>query len=140
MNNFFNIYKSKIETVVWCYHVNMLTNNRYVSLLNDKKLFKTNFPEASSSNPKIIHYIDERPAFTTTANEIRNEFNFNLLKAWTIVGSIISICSIFEYSLYDFCKTNYSYTGSSLGIFDRFKKITNINIHNFSNYDELKIH
>lgn len=86
MTDFFYEYQSRIEVVVWCFHVNMLTNNRYLSILNDQEKFNIVFQDAISFNPKIQHYIDNELVFSTTANTIRNEYNFNLLKAWTILA------------------------------------------------------
>ena len=83
---------ARVDTVHWVSHVAMLSMSRYRDILSNRTVFSLLFPNCKFENPKINHIVGKHgPLLTTTKNELLEQNNYDLYKAWQVLLAIRSI-------------------------------------------------
>ncbi len=130
--------KDRVDTIFSVTCLAILTKERYIEILNNKDKFAIVFPGVEFENPKINFSIGgNEEIFSTTKNEIVNEHNHNLFKAWQIVLGISGMTAIMESYLKLIAEKVTGTECNGMGIFYKFSKKTKIELKDFENYAEL---
>lgn len=130
--------KQRIDTIYSVVNLAMISQQRYIKILNDKNIFSLVFPNVEFSNLKIHHIIDDEIVFSTTKNEIVSDHNYNLYKAWQIWLGLVGMTSIFEYYLIFLAENYKKKSFNQTGIFYRFEDWTGIRLSSFERYNEIR--
>ena len=130
----------RIDTVQWVAHTSLMAMGRYRAILTDEAAFAAAFPSGTDfANPKIDHTIEGHGvAFSTTKNELLEQHNYDLFKAWQILSAITNMTSILDTYLRETAERVSGAKEDRLGIFDRFTKITGIRVSEFPKFDRLR--
>ena len=131
--------KDRIETIFFVSNMAFLGYQRYIKILSDPKIFACVFGGTPSDNPKINHILDKDDViFTTTKNEILNDANHDLFKAWQIAFCIIGMSSIFEQYLSSVIEKVTGKKFEGMGAFTQFRKLTGIKLSESKDFLELR--
>ena len=134
-----NEVKERLDVIYWVTNMALISYQRYKKILLDTKMLKLIFPNIRSNNPIITHTIGENGIlFKTSKNEVVEEHNYSLFKAWQIVLGIVVMTSILDFYLKQIAEKITGEDISLVGIFDRFPKLTGIKITQLNGFEDLR--
>ncbi len=125
-----------LETVYSICCQAIMSQERYRDILKDENKSLVVF--AKKEVQGITFSIEDfGEVFRTSKNEILNEHNHDLYKAWQISFGIMGMTAILEFYLKSVVEKITDMTCKGMGILPKFAERTNIEINNFEGYIKL---